>query len=93
MIKKLGHALIIPFSEYIKAKDAWISQHPKATILEEIKNLTVGVGDVPDTRHIGRTVKRDMLMIIWAIVYEEEIEGELPAMANGQILITASADL
>lgn len=87
MRKKLGHALVIPFDQYVKAKEDWQRQHPKATILEEVKNLSMGVMDVPHPTMIGHKTQQQVLMIMWAIVYEEEVTGEMPAMSNGKIII------
>lgn len=78
--KKLGHAIICPFDQYIKQKEDFFSQHPNAKIIEEIKSLFIGQIGIPDSRIIGAVKPVQALMISWAIVYEEKIKSDSPIL-------------
>lgn len=74
--KKLGHAIVCQFSDYVKQKDEWISQHPDAIIIEEIKSLSIAQINIPPgivgvPKIFTSAQNQQVLMITWAIVYEE----------------------
>ncbi len=75
MRERKGFATVVPFAEYLKAKKDFFEKNPNCKVVEEIKNLFLGQVPVPDSRitHIGQTVPQTVLMIAWAVVYEEKV--------------------
>lgn len=81
--KKLGHAIVCPFEQYVDEKKKFFDLHPNAKVVEEIKTLMIGQVEVPDPQIIGRTRPGQALMIMWAIVYEEKVNSIIPQLQHG----------
>lgn len=69
---KLYYCTVCPFDQYLQHKNDWVSKHPNGIIIEEIKNLSIGMIEIPDPQLIGKTKQAQALLIAWAIIYIEK---------------------
>jgi hypothetical protein len=67
--EKKGFAAIIPFNDWVKFKEQWHAQNPNVKIIEEFKNVSQAMVEVPDPQLIGKVKQVPAIAIIWAVVY------------------------
>lgn len=65
-------AVVCQFQEYMSEKRKFQEKCPNAVIVEEIKTLSMGIEQVPNPLQIGTTIPRQVIMISWAIIFEEK---------------------